>query len=646
MLSHAIRPLLVGSLLIGLVVLSHAQDDPSPGKRLALLVGVRQYKSEDLGSLKYTENDINQLGEVLEAAGYRVVRMTQKSADINLHPTAEDIRREIGLLLDPARRGPRDTVLIAFSGHGVQLKEGKEHYFCPQDARLDDLRTLVSLTEVYRQMEKCKAGTRLLFVDACRNDPESGSKGAKFAVKPRPQDNPPPGGVGALFSCAPGQLSYESEKIEHGVFFHYVIEGLKGKAANTRGDVTLESLAAYVKSEVADGVRELVNRRIEQTPHLVGDLRGTVPLLSVPGRPGTEARATKLFVYVGTYTSPSGSKGIHVCDLDLSTGKLAVRPGATEMASPSFLAVHPSRQFLYAVSEAADVGGKGGSVQAYRVHSDGKLEYLNRQPSGGAGPCHLTVDREGKAVLVANYGEGSVASLPLMWNGLLEGAISEFRHSGSSVNRTRQDRPHAHSINLDPGNRYALAADLGTDQILVYRFDASQGRLLPNDPPFASVPPGSGPRHLAFHPNGRFVYVVNELTSTITAFSFDGAKGALAAIETVPTVPEKLSSNHPAEVAVHPSGKYLYASNRGHDSLAIFSIDQGTGKLQSLGHEPTQGKAPRHFAIEPAGKYLLAANQDSNSIVVFRIKEDGRLTPSGVSVEIPKPVCIRFVPAK
>jgi len=187
---------------------------------------------------------------------------------------------------------------------------------------------------------------------------------------------------------------------------------------------------------------------------------------------------------------------------------------------------------------------------------------------------------------------------------------------------------------------------VGTDQVLVYKFDATRGALTPNDPPFAALPPGSGPRHLAFHPSGKFAYVVNELRSTVTAFRYDGAKGALAEIETIWTIGKRTSLNHPGEVAVHPSGKYLYISNRGLDDLAIFAIDPATGKLQGLAHEPTQGKTPRNFAIDPTGKYLLAANQGSNSVVVFRIKDDGTLAPAGVSVEVPTPVCLRFVPVK
>ena len=348
-------------------------------------------------------------------------------------------------------------------------------------------------------------------------------------------------------------------------------------------------------------------------------------------------------VYVGTYTG-RGSKGIYAFEFNLQTGEASQPRLVAETPNPSFLAIHPSLRFLYAVNEIWG-GNKEGTVSAFVIQPDGGLQFLNQQPSKGVGPCHLTVDKTGKFVLVANYGSGSVAVLPILPDGRLGEATCAIQHEGKSVNPQRQEGPHAHSVNLDPANKFAIVADLGIDKLLVYQFDAAKGTLKPNDPPFVATAPGAGPRHVAFHPNGKFVYAINELNSTVTAYRYDAVKGTLTEIQTVSTLPQGFTgTNTTAEVQVHPSGRFLYGSNRGHDSIAIFAID-GEGKLTFVGHQPTQGKTPRNFGIDSTGTYLLAANQDSDNLVVFRIDpQTGKLEPTGLTLEIPTPVCVKFLP--
>ena len=351
-------------------------------------------------------------------------------------------------------------------------------------------------------------------------------------------------------------------------------------------------------------------------------------------------------VYVGTYTGKS-SKGIYMSRLNPVTGALSPVELAAEVNNPSFLAIHPNHKFVYAVNEVSDSDGKPtGAVSAFAIDSQtGKLKLLNHQSSQGAGPCHLVVDRAGKNVLVANYGGGSCACLPIGSDGRLAEATAAIQHRGKSVNPGRQEGPHAHSINLDHANRFAFCADLGLDQVLIYRFDSSKGTLAPNDPPAANVAPGSGPRHFAMHPTGKFAYLINEIANTVTAFALDSERGTLKELQTISTLPKDYNeTSHTAEVVVHPSGKFLYGSNRGHDSLAIFTIDQATGKLTSAGHQLTGGKTPRNFAIDHTGLWLLAENQGSGTIVVFKIDpQKGSLQPSGRNLAVPSPVCVRFL---
>jgi 6-phosphogluconolactonase len=362
------------------------------------------------------------------------------------------------------------------------------------------------------------------------------------------------------------------------------------------------------------------------------------------------APAKAYHVYFGTYTGPK-SKGIYVSKLDAATGRLGEARVAAETKSPSFLAVHPNNRVLFAVGEVNDFEGKpAGGVSAFAIDAaSGSLTLLNSQTSGGAGPCHLSVDKSGKCVLVANYGGGSIESIKVLPDGRLGDVGSLMQHKGSSVNASRQKEPHAHSINLSPDNRFAFAADLGLDKVLIYKLDAASGALTANEPAFASVAPGSGPRHFAFHPGGKSAYVINEMTCTMTAFSYDAARGELKEVQTLSTLPpgETVKAGFStAEVVAHPSGRFLFGSNRGHDTIVVFSVDAATGRLTHVENQPTLGKTPRNFAVDPTGAWLLAENQGSGTVAVFRIDaQTGKLTHTGQTLEVPTPVCARFVPA-
>ena len=351
------------------------------------------------------------------------------------------------------------------------------------------------------------------------------------------------------------------------------------------------------------------------------------------------ALARKYFVYVGTYTGEQ-SKGIYTFQFDPASGDMTPVKLAGEVVNPSFLTIHPNRKFLYAVSELPK-----GSVTAFAIDAKtGALTPLNSVPTGGGGACHLVVDKTGKSLMVANYGTGSVAAFPLGADGRLGEAAVLIKHSGSSVNAKRQRGPHAHAVVLSADNRFVFAPDLGLDQILSYRLDPAKASLSPNDPPFAKVAPGSGPRHFAFHPKGKFAYVVNEMGSSVTAFRYDALRGALTELQTLSTLPKDFSGeDQSAELEVDAKGRFLYASNRGHDSIAVFAIGRD-GKLTLVENASTQGKTPRNFKIDPTGAFLFAANQDSGTIVQFRIdSKSGRLKPTGKTAEISKPVCVQFV---
>ena len=352
------------------------------------------------------------------------------------------------------------------------------------------------------------------------------------------------------------------------------------------------------------------------------------------------------FLFVGTYTRTT-SEGIYVYRMDNSTGVLERVAVTGGIKNPTFLALSPDNSHLYAVAEINEHCGRPtGAVYSYSVSPDsGDLAYVNQQSTGGPGPCHLTVDATGAHVIVANYQGGSICVLPIQTDGSL-GEMSEFiQHEGSSVNSHRQGEPHAHSVNLDPNNRFIYAPDLGMDKVMIYQLDLDSGNLLANKPAFVQVAPGAGPRHFAFHPDGTRAYVLNEIGNTVTAFNWDPESGSLEEFQTVTTLPaDFLETSHTADLHIHPNGRFLYGSNRGHDSIAIFEIDPDTGGLTPRGWASTQGRTPRNIAIDPSGQFMLAENQDSDSIFTFRINDEtGMLITTGSVIKVPMPVCIKFL---
>src|SRR5271165_1752406 len=326
-------------------------------------------------------------------------------------------------------------------------------------------------------------------------------------------------------------------------------------------------------------------------------------LISLSASAAPAAKGGKYFFYVGSYTEDgTNSKGIYAYGYDANTGGIAPLGVAAETTNPSFVAVSPNGRFLYAVNEVGNYKGpNSGGVSAFSVdRTTGKLTFLNEVPSRGADPCYITVDKAGKFVLVANYTGGSVAVFPVLADGKLGEASAFVQHTGHGTNPQRQEGPHAHSIDLSPDNRFAFVDDLGLDELLVYKFDSAKGSLTPNDPPFAKLDAGAGPRHFALRPDGKFAYVVSEMGHSVTVFSNDAASGRLQVLQTITTLPKDFTGrNDDAEIAVHPSGRFLYASNRGDDSIAIYAIDQSKGTLTQVGIVPTGGKEPRSFEIDP-----------------------------------------------
>lgn len=359
------------------------------------------------------------------------------------------------------------------------------------------------------------------------------------------------------------------------------------------------------------------------------------------------AQTRGTLVYVGTYTGEK-SKGIYAFRFDEKTGALSQVGLAVETRSPSWLALHPSGQFLFAANEVDDFeGGPAGSVSAFRIdRASGALTLVNTRSSRGAHPCHLEVSRAGTHLIVANYTGGNLAVLPIGPDGRLGEATQVVQHRGSSVNTDRQRGPHAHSIDLDAENRFAVSADLGADRLFVYRFEPATGQLLAGLHPAVAAEPGAGPRHFAFHPGKPFGFAINELSSTITTFGWDAKRGALKTMGRVSTLPPGYrGSNSTAEIRVHPGGRFLYGSNRGHDSIAVYRIGQETGTLTLVEHERTRGRTPRSFTIDPTGQWLVAANQGSDTLAVFRINDrDGSLTPVGGLAAVGSPVSVVFVP--
>lgn len=357
----------------------------------------------------------------------------------------------------------------------------------------------------------------------------------------------------------------------------------------------------------------------------------------------------EMLVYIGTYTSPGKSEGIYVHRLNLSTGALAPYKIVKGVTEPSFLAIDKRRKYLYAVNETENYEGvKSGAVSAFAITDDGDLRFTNKLPSRGGAPCHIAVSDDGKHVLLANYVGGNAVVYPIEKDGSLGAATDSAQHRGAGANKKRQEAAHAHSINLDRRNRFAYVCDLGIDKVMIYEFDKKNGKLTPNPAQnFFPTKPGAGPRHFTFHPNNKFAFVINELDSTVISLAHDSQNGTLKELQTVSTLPANYSgASFCADVHVSPDGKFLYGSNRGHDSLVTYKIDEKTGSLELVGHTLTGGKYPRGFGIEPTGKFLLAANQNSDSVTTFKINQTtGMPEATGQKTSVPNPVCLKFIPA-
>jgi len=355
------------------------------------------------------------------------------------------------------------------------------------------------------------------------------------------------------------------------------------------------------------------------------------------------ASSHSYLAFVGTYTTKTDSKGIYAFTFDAASGKLSGKGLAAQTPDPSWVAIHPNGKFAFAANEA----GKQSTITAFSIDAQtAKFTQLNQLPAQGEDPCHLSFDKTGTYLFAANYSSGTVAVFPIQRDGKLGQPTAVVKNAGQAgPNKERQEGPHAHWVEATPNNKFVLVADLGLDRVLIYRFDATKGTLSPNDPAAVGLAAGAGPRHVALAPNGKFLYVVSELNSTVTAYSFDVSTGASQQIQVISTLPSDYHGrNDTAEIAVHPTGKWLFASNRGGDSIAVFSIDRADGTVQSAGWFPTGGKEPRHFAIDPSGHFLLAENQNTNNITVFRIDyATGALSHVAGADGIPAPVCLTFL---
>jgi 6-phosphogluconolactonase len=353
-------------------------------------------------------------------------------------------------------------------------------------------------------------------------------------------------------------------------------------------------------------------------------------------------------VFIGTY-STRGSQGIYRAEFNAATGRLENLQPSFFLPNATYQAIHPNGRLLYSVCEERKDGQRrNGSVCALAVEpKTGRLQLLNRRLSLGDGPCHVCLPAGGQQVLVSNYASGSVAVFPIAPDGSLENHTAFIRHHGASgIVPDRQEGPHAHSVTLSPDNRFAFVADLGQDRIRVNRFDAVGGNLLPADSPEVACAPGSGPRHMAFHPDGRHLFLVNELNNTVTVFEYEPEAGILTARQTISTLPPDWSgASQAADIQVSPDGRFLYASNRGHDSLAVFSIAGNRGAIEVREFTPVRGRWPRQFRLTPDGRFLLTANQESDAITIFAVDPDGGgLSPAGEPFPVPAPVCITFLP--
>lgn len=381
-------------------------------------------------------------------------------------------------------------------------------------------------------------------------------------------------------------------------------------------------------------------------PRFTRDLAFTAIALFAAVTIAQAAEGTKQRLYFGTYTQGS-SEGIYTAELDLSTGDVSECRLVAKVTNPSFVAIHPSKKYLYAVGEIDNFEGKSqGGVYAYEISPEtGDLKLLGSQSSVGAGPCHVSIHPSGSHVFAANYGGGSVCALPILQDGNIGPATGFVQHMGTGPDASRQKGPHAHSINPDQKGNYIFAADLGLDKVLIYKLD-STGKLVPNNPAAGTVPPGSGPRHFAFHPSGKYAYVINEMTMTITAYAYDAEKGSLEAIETVSTLPAGAEGKNfsTAEVQAHPSGKFVYGSNRGHNSISVFNVDETTGKLAFASNTQEGIDTPRNFGIDPTGKFAIVCNQGGKSAFVYKIdQKTGALTRTGKAIAIDSPVCVKFL---
>ncbi len=356
--------------------------------------------------------------------------------------------------------------------------------------------------------------------------------------------------------------------------------------------------------------------------------------------------AKDYYLYIGTYTDGTDSKGIYLYQINWVTGELTY-VDVYEANNPSFLATDRKEQYLFAANEISNFDeNHTGSVTSFRINKNDKsLTELNAVSSGGAHPCYVSVDNNGKYVLAANYSGGNVGVIPINDDGSLSNDIHVAQHRGKGANPGRQSAPHAHSVKTNIRNTIVYAVDLGIDKVMIYNFHESSGKLTPADKPFVQLAPGAGPREIAEYPYGSFAYVVNELNSTVTLLNSDPDDGSLEGVESYNMLPEEFDGdNYPADIRIHPNGKFLYASNRGHNSIAIFSINESDGKLKLIGHQSTKGNWPRNFTIDPSGKFLLAANQKSNDVYVFEINnETGLLKYTGHSASIPAPVCLLFL---
>lgn len=364
--------------------------------------------------------------------------------------------------------------------------------------------------------------------------------------------------------------------------------------------------------------------------------------------------------YVGTYTDPilfgtgkvlqGKGEGIYIYKLDQEDGALSLVGKTTGITNPSYLAFDRTQKFLYAVNELKLYDNRpSGTVSAFSVDSKtGALAFLNKQLTHGTDPCHVLVDAARRSVFVANFMSGSVCVLPVCDDGSLGEASDVIQHQGSSIDPACQKSPHAHSVTLDATNRFAFVPDLGLDKLMVYKFDAKRGMLEPNDVPWIEMKPGAGPRHMAFHPAGKFAYLINELDSTVAALAYDDKTATFEHFQSISTLPEgSHGESSAADIQMSPAGTHVYASNRGHDSIAIFRIDPLSGRLDCVGVEPTRGGTPRSFGIDPSGHFLLAANQNSDTIVTFRIDpKTGKIQPTGHVTQVPTPVCVKFMMAR